>query len=204
MFYWFVTVILTIVSKILFCLTTTGSKNLPKRGAFILASNHKSHLDPVVLVSSSRRKLFFMAKEELRRSALGNFFFTSCETIKLDRDGSDRAALKAGLEVLCNGRALALFPEGTRSKDGTLGEGKLGVAMFAFNAHVPVVPAFVSGTERALPSGSHSLRPARVRVRFGKPIMPHKIADRSQKKAAYQEFTKTIMQEISDLGKEAG
>lgn len=202
--YWFVQIATYIIANLLFRIKISGLENLPRQGAFILASNHKSHLDPIIIAGASTRKLHFIAKKELVKAKFVGSIMNWLSMVLINREGVDRTALKHGLRLLHSGRVLALFPEGTRSKDGRLGRAHAGVALFALTARVPVIPAFVSGTERALPAGSHRIRiGSRIGVVFGKPIAPYDIADRSNKKAAYQELTNRVMQEIANLGKKA-
>lgn len=202
MFYWFTKFIVGLLTRILFRIQITGSENIPGRGAFILASNHRSNLDPVIITIVIKRKLHFLGKKELFRSKFSTKIFTMLNIIKLNREGIDKSALKKGLTALQGGRGLLLFPEGKRSRDGRLGLAKPGVALFAFGAKVPVIPAFIKGTEKALPPRTHFIRPARIKLIFDKGLIPLKVTDRASRKSDYQEFTNRIMERIAELGKE--
>lgn len=203
MFYWFVNLIIGLLARILFRIQITGLENIPGRGAFILASNHRSNLDPVIIAIVIKRKLYFLGKKELFRSKFSTKIFTMLNIIELNREGIDRAALKRGLIALHKGRGLLLFPEGKRSVDGRLGMAKPGVALFALGTGVPVIPAFIKGTEKALPPRTHFIRPARIKLIFDKGLIPLKVTDRASRKSDYQEFTNRIMERIAELGKEA-
>lgn len=203
MFYWYVQTTFRFLAKILFRFQTRGSENVPRKGAFILASNHRSNLDPPILASAISRKLHFMAKVELFDNKIFVAVLKRLNCIKLNRQGMDRSALKQGLQALHNGRGLLVFPEGRRSADGGLSSGKAGAALFAFGANVPVIPVFIRGTERAMPPKRHFISPVKVRITLGKKIFPARIVNRQDKKAAYQEFTDRIMKEIAGLEKEA-
>lgn len=166
-----------------------------------MASNHRSNLDPVIIAIAIKRKLYFMGKKELFRNKFSTKIFKMLDTIKLNREGIDKSALKKGLMALHKGRGLLLFPEGKRSRDGRLGLAKPGVALFAFGAKVWVIPAFIKGTEKALPPKTHFVRPAKVRLIFGKGLILPKVTDRANRKLDYQEFTNRIMERIAELGK---
>ena len=154
-----------------------GRHNVPKRGGVILASNHLSFIDSVVIPLTAPRKVVFLAKAEYftgkgLRGALSRAWFTALGMIPVER-GDHRAAqysLDAALEVLRQGEAFGIYPEGTRSRDGRLYRGRTGVAWLALTAGVPVVPVALEGTQRLQPVGSKLPRPVRVTVRFGEPL----------------------------------
>lgn len=203
MFYWVAQIITGILARIFFQLEVTGSENIPGKGAFILASNHRSNLDPIIVADAIERKLYFMGKRELFRTKFSARVMKMLNVIELNREGIDRSALKKGLVSLHTGRGLLLFPEGKRSVDGRLSSGKSGVALFAFGANVPVIPVFIRGTGEALPPHSRSIRLAKIRVSFGKGLTLPEATERSNRKSDYQEFTNRIMQGIADLEKKA-
>jgi len=201
--YWFVRHTLGVIRRLLLRVEVIGSEKIPERGGFIIASNHRSHLDPVMFCISTQRKIVYMAKRELFDVPIVGGILHRAGVIKLNRDGLDKAVLKSGIRVIKEGRGLGFFPEGTRSLDGKLGAGKGGVSVFAFSTNVPVIPAFISGTEQAMPSGKCYIRPAKIRITFGNRLIAPRDVDRSEKKALYQNFTDSIMQEIARLEKEA-
>ncbi|MFH1867351.1 MAG: lysophospholipid acyltransferase family protein [Candidatus Omnitrophota bacterium] len=202
MFYWFVQITIHFLAKALFRLEAAGLENIPRKGGFILASNHRSHLDPPMVTVCISRKLYFLAKIELFKSQFFAKILKGLDCIELDRDGIGRSALKEGLRVLHRGRGLLIFPEGTRSKDGRLGFGKAGASVFAFGAGVPVIPTFISGSERAMPPKRHFITPDKIKVTFGKGLVPPKVIKKEDRKQAYQKFADRIMQEIANLEKE--
>ena len=154
-----------------------GRANVPKRGAVILASNHLSFIDSVVIPLTAPRRVVFLAKAEYFtgtgiRGGLSRAWFNALGMIPVER-GDTRAAqdsLDAALEVLREGEAFGIYPEGTRSRDGRLYRGRTGVAWLALTAGVPVVPVALEGTQRLQPVGSRLPRPVRVTVRFGEPM----------------------------------
>ena len=122
-----------------------GKNNIPK-GACIIASNHTSNLDAVLLAVHTWEKKYYVAKKELFKSKLIGSFLKSMGAIKIDRQSADVAAIKNCMKVLKENKKLVIFPEGTRNKneDMQLGEVKHGVAMFAIKAKVPIVPMFIA------------------------------------------------------------
>jgi 1-acyl-sn-glycerol-3-phosphate acyltransferase len=202
MFYWFIHIITGILSRFLFSLKVEGIENIPGEGAFIIASNHRSNLDPVVLAVSTSRKLFFLAKAELFENPITGLIFKNLNCIELKRQGEDKVALKRGLEKLRSGRGLLLFPEGTRSRDASLGKGKSGLSLFAFATGAPVIPAFVTGTEKALPIASRMISLTNIRVAFGRPLYAKQGIDHKKRKIEYQNFVDEIMKGIMAIEKD--
>jgi 1-acyl-sn-glycerol-3-phosphate acyltransferase len=199
MFFWFVYLTLWPFARIFFRLGVRGIENIPPKGPFILAGNHKSHLDPPLVTLANKRKLFFLTKKE---NWLFAIILRGINCIELDREGIDRAALKRALKALHEGRGLLIFPEGTRSLDGKMTSGKLGVALIAIATNVPVIPTFVEGTERSMPPGTIGFKGFyKARVIFGRKIYPPTDINREKRKVIYQQFTDTIMREIALLGK---
>ena len=122
-----------------------GKKNLPK-GACIIASNHTSNLDAILLALHTWEKKYYLKKKELYTNKLRSAFLNGIGLIKIDRQANDLNAIKNGLKVLKDGKKLVIFPEGKRvnKENGELGEVKQGVSMFAIKAKVPVVPMYIA------------------------------------------------------------
>lgn len=175
-----------------FYLRVEGMENLPKRGGFILASNHSSNLDPVVLGAVSCRRLDFMAKQDLFEIFFLGWLISKVGSFPVKRGSADLSAIKEAVRRLSSGHAMLLFPEGSRSNDGSVSRPLPGVGFLAAKANVPVVPAFVSGTAKALPKGAKFIRPARIAVRFGRQIT-------LERRMPYQEFAQLIMEKIRNL-----
>lgn len=144
MLYSIAVVLVRFVYHIVFRITTIGRENIPaQKGGFIIASNHVSNNDPPVLGITFKGKYSFMAKEELFKNPLFAWLIRSLGAFPVKRGAKDSSAIDNALESLKKGRALVIFPEGTRSKDGTLGRAKSGVTLIAAQAKVPVVPVFI-------------------------------------------------------------
>ena len=184
--------------RLLFRLEVRGQEHVPPTGPVLLASNHVSVLDPPLVGGASPRVLHFMAKEELFRIPLFGRLITALNARPVRRDGSDGRALKTALRLLGEGRALLVFPEGTRGVEGRLASGKPGAGMLAVMSGAAVVPVHVSGSGRALPPGRMIPRPAKVRIRFGPPLH-FKTGREEERKERYREATTEIMRAIAQL-----
>jgi 1-acyl-sn-glycerol-3-phosphate acyltransferase len=176
-----------------------GLENLPKAGAFLIAANHASLLDPPVLGSQVPRQMCFFARRTLWKPGLASWWLDTVGTIPVDRDGgADVTAIKRVLRALGEGKALILFPEGTRSRDGRLQPPKPGVGLIACRAQVPVVPARIFGSYEAFGRGG-ALRPGTpIAIVFGRPLPPAAY-DTGTGKERYQTASENIMTAIARL-----
>ena len=181
-----------LASRCLFPIKVFGRERIPKKGAFILASNHVSYLDPIVLGIACPRKISFMARHDLFSGRLLSWVLLSIGVFPVKRDYADLSALKIALRRLKNSAGLALFPEGTRGSAGINNEPQPGIGFLAAKASVPVIPAFVKGTDLALPKGGRFIRRARVTVHFGRQIL-------IERRMPYQDIAQLIMANIRSL-----
>ena len=151
-----------------------GLEHVPREGAFILVSNHISLLDPMIVGSTAGqmtgRLVHFMAKEELRHWPLIGWLATEAGVYFVRRGEGDRAAQRLSLDLLARGEAIAVFPEGTRSRDGVLGEPRDGAALLATRSGAPLLPVSITGSNRLFPKGARLPRRSRVTVRIGEPF----------------------------------
>jgi len=154
-----------------------GLENVPKHGGVILASNHLSFADSLVIPIVVPRKVAFLAKSDYFtgtgvKGALSRAWFEGMGMLPVDRDDSKAAiaSLDTALAVLGRGEAFGIYPEGTRSRDGRLYRGRTGVAHLALTAGVPVVPVGLVGTDKLQPVGSRFPRVVPLTVSFGAPI----------------------------------
>jgi 1-acyl-sn-glycerol-3-phosphate acyltransferase len=195
--------IIGFVSRLLWRASIEGVEHLPRGGPFILVGNHCSNLDPLMMGWASGhqigRVVHFMAKIEMRRWPIIGWLATQSGVYFVRRGEADRAAQRFSLEALAAGRPIAMFPEGTRSRNGHLREGRPGAALIALRSGAPLVPAAVSGTHRIFPGRSRWPRPTRVRIRIGEPFsLPHRPAGRLDR-AELAEGTERIMSAIEEL-----
>lgn len=150
-------VVFPLMSKI-FVKKINKPKNLEESKAFIIASNHVSFLDPLILASifflKFNKKVYFIAKEEVFENRIIRLIQEACGTIPLYRKDKGKSALKVAERYLKKGRIIGIFPEGERSYDGRLIRAKTGVARLARSARVPVLPVAVKGTHTLMARGT--------------------------------------------------
>lgn len=169
-FYKFIWVIVVALFKVFLLMTCKGKRNIPKEGPVIFACNHISHMDPVAIGACSRRRIFYMAKSEIFEYGFLGWLTSKLGAFPVVRDTVDRNAIKITRNLLKENQIVCIFPEGTRNRG--IDKARDGVAWFAKKANCPVVPVAVFGTNRVLPTGLKSLRPHKIAVHFGEPIMP--------------------------------
>lgn len=186
---------------ILFRGEVVGASNLPLNGAFLIAANHASHLDPPLIGSHVPRQMCFFARKTLWKPGLASWWLDAVGTIPVDRDGGqDISALKRVLRALTDGKVMILFPEGTRTTTGELQSPKPGVGFIVSKTRVPVVPARIYGSFQAFGKGAKFPRfGTPVTVVFGRPIPPADYDDPSAGKERYQIASSRIMAEIAKL-----
>lgn len=192
MFYSFIKVFIYVLAKIFLRLEISGTENIPLNGPVVIASNHVSLLDPPIIGVASSRKIHFMAKQELFVPILGSIYRT-LGAFPVRRGTADRNAIKYGIDLLLAEKVLAIFPEGTRSKNGQLGKAEPGALMMAGKARAVIVPTAVSGTNLR---SSSRIWP-KVKVKFGKPI--YFLEDEPVTKEVTMRMTGELMNEIKML-----
>ncbi|MEU2248954.1 lysophospholipid acyltransferase family protein [Streptomyces sp. NPDC019224] len=199
-------VVLGPVLRLLFRPVIEGAEHVPDDGAAIVAGNHLSFSDHFLMPAILKRRITFLAKAEYFtgpgvKGRLTAAFFRSAGQIPVDRSGKEagRAAIREGLGVLGRGELLGIYPEGTRSHDGRLYKGKVGVAVMAIRAQVPVVPCAMVGTFEIQPPGRRLPRVKPVTIRFGEPLDFSRYAGLENEKAAVRAVTDEIMYAILDL-----
>jgi 1-acyl-sn-glycerol-3-phosphate acyltransferase len=189
-----------LIHGMLFRGSVSGVHNIPTTGSFLLAANHASHLDPPAIGCHVPRQIAFFARKTLWKGGVLSWWMDQAGCIPVDRDGgSDVGAIKRVLRTLQEGRALILFPEGTRSHDGQLQKPKSGVGMIASRAKVPVVPVRIFDSHRAWGRGGPFRPGIPVSIVFGKPIQVTELIDRSAGKERYQVASERIMERIAAL-----
>ncbi|AQT71372.1 MULTISPECIES: lysophospholipid acyltransferase family protein [Streptomyces] len=192
--------------RLLFRPRIEGLDNIPAEGAAIVAGNHLSFSDHFLMPAILARRITFLAKAEYftgpgLKGRLTAAFFRSAGQIPVDRSGKDagQAALREGLGVLAKGELLGIYPEGTRSHDGRLYKGKVGVAAMALGAGVPVIPCAMVGTFEIQPPGQKLPKIRRVTIRFGEPLDFSRYAGMERERAVLRAVTDEIMYAILGL-----
>jgi 1-acyl-sn-glycerol-3-phosphate acyltransferase len=184
--------------RLLFRVEGRGMEHVPAEGPVLIVANHSSVLDPPLVGGMCPRQLTFLAKAELFRIPGLGGLIRRLGAQPLRREGADPSALRTAQRVLAEGKALLVFPEGTRGEEGTLREAKPGAALLAVQSGATVVPAYVSGSGRAWPRGRRLPRPAKVVVTFGTPLRFQR-ATGAERKAQYEIASRQMMAAIADL-----
>lgn len=172
-----------------------GSENVPKKGPFVIASNHASYFDPLLLSCAVCRPVAYMAKEELFKIPLLNQGMRLYGAYPVKRGASDRNAIRAALMVLQQGWAAGIFLDGTRTPDARIVEPKLGAALIAAKANVPLLPVSLWGTEKILLKGSPYPRLVPVTIRIGE-LIPAPV---SSKREELEQITAQCASTINQL-----
>lgn len=183
------------IVNVFFRVRVLGLENIPA-GAALLAANHVSYLDPVVVWGNAPRLPHMVAKSELWEVPFVRWVLDNVGVFPVHRDSLDRVFLQTATRLLNEGHLVGIFPEGTRHREPGLGKGNEGVAFIALRADVPVVPIGIAGTDKIMPPGARFPRPARVTIVVGEPIDPAGVEAGSRKEKVTA-FTATIMDAIA-------
>lgn len=185
--------------KPLFRFRVTGEENVPKSGPVIIACNHSSNLDPVLVGVAMWRRVNFMAKEDLFTKPAVSFFLRSWRSFPISRDHLDKKMLRTILDKLKAGEALGVFPEGTRGDGENLQPGKPGIGMIVSMSKAPVIPVYINGSYRAL-GRDNKFRPAHISIAFGRPV-EFSGASGGKGSERYQAVADDVMAAIAGLKK---
>lgn len=199
--WWFAHLMDNTVAKFLrfiFRVRIVGAEKVPATGA-VIAANHVSNVDPVLLWCATPRPVHFMAKAEIWKIGILGWASDEVYAFPVHRGGADREAITMATKLLQAGDLVGVFPEGTRQKQGEqdLGEGQGGAAFLALRANVPVVPVGIVGTERVLPRGKFFPRFKPVTFVFGDPVRPDDFEGSRKDKVAA--MTTEVMSQIDRL-----
>lgn len=176
-----------------------GRSLVPMSGGLVVASNHISFWDPPLVSTSLPREVYFLAKEELFRQPVLGPLIRSLNAIPIRRGVADMTGMSRAMEALRAGSALLMFPEGGRMRDGELHPARPGVGMLAVNADVPILPCYVTGSNR---QSRWWYRGVKVRVTFGPAKHWREFAgdvDLTPGRALYQSVSDGVMREIAAL-----
>jgi 1-acyl-sn-glycerol-3-phosphate acyltransferase len=155
---------------------TVGLENVPRSGGALLAANHQSYLDPPLIGAYLPREMHFMARRTLFRNPLFGAIIGRLNAFAIERDTADVKGVKNAIERLQRGNLLLVFPEGTRTRDGTVGRMKAGIGTLAERAAVPIVPVLIVGARDVWPKGAVFPRLGRISIVYGRPMAPELIA----------------------------
>ncbi len=158
----------------------TGVENIPRQGGLLVVCNHQSHLDPPLIGAGIPRRLSYLARESLFEFAPLAWLMRSLNGIPIDREGGGMAGMKETLRRLKRGEGVVIFPEGTRSTDGEMGEFRQGFAMLAVRAKAAIVPTTIEGAFDAWPRSRNFPRPRTIHVHYGQPLCADELAGQTE------------------------
>lgn len=180
--YWTARAVLMPFFLVYLRMSRIGREHLPRRGPLLLAANHRSFLDPFVIGTLVRRPVYYMAKRELFERRWQAWVLNALGAFPVDRGAGDREAMRTARAILERGDCVVIFPEGTRTRRGPLGEPHRGVGRLALETGAPVAPVSLIGTEEV--RRGWWIRPRKVRLRVGRPLRFPTVTEPSPKLAA--------------------
>lgn len=198
---------LTIIPIVrLYVRKVNGIENLPRKCACIIAANHASYMDHMIIgsyiISHLNRKIHFLAKKEHFDNAFKKWWHDYIGAIPVDRQKGGKKALKLAIKALKEGKIIAIHPEGTRTLTGKLQKGKTGVAQLVLATKAPVIPIGLIGTFEMMPKGKYIPRFKRAIMNIGKPMHFPDYYNKKINKRILREVTTRIMKEIAKLCKQ--
>lgn len=188
----FVKTVIRIYLKIIYRAKVVGAENIPLEGAVIYCGNHKTFVDPQLIVVTARRHVRFLAKDELGKNPLFNLLGNLFDVIRVKRDSKDVTAIKETLKTLKHGEAIALFPEGTRNGLEKGEKVKEGAAFFAVRTGAKVLPIGIHGGDKAF---------RKTVITYGKPLDFSEYKGQDKDKEVLEKVTEEIMSNITELAK---
>ena len=186
--------------KIFLKLEIVGEENIPKTSAVIIAVNHSSFLDPPILGTAIRkRQVYFLARRSLFKNIFFGWILRNVHTYPIANDSIGKGGIETAIKLLEEGKAVVIFPEGTRSHTGKLQKGKSGIGMISYKSKFPVIPIYIDGTYAILPRGSKILKPAKVTIKVGRILKFADLYSVPPSKEIYNVITERIMSAITEL-----
>jgi len=195
MIYYFTYFFTKFLSFIFFPRTVHGWDNVPRQGAYILACNHISNLDPPIMGISTPRRLHFMAKVELFKNPIRGWWLKKLWAFPIKRGAPDLGALKESIKYLKQGDPVLVFPEGTRRIGNQVMKPQPGTGFLALKSQAPVVPVFIKGSDAVMPPGAKFFKRGHVIVTYGKPFF---VGDCP----SYEAASEKILNEIYKIAQE--
>lgn len=201
--YWFIFNLTQYVLKgmftILYRVNIKGQNKIPRKGKYLICSNHISYLDPVLIGAYLPRFTYFMAKRELFTFSLISNLVTFYNAFPINRAIIDRATFNTALNILKNENILCLFPEGTRSVDGKIGEGKKGIGLISFLSGAPVIPMVIVGSNKIIQKPHKRIFFPKIKMAIGDTIDTARIIKENNRKDAIQIIVDETMRSLKKL-----
>lgn len=187
-------------SKLYWRATYEGLEHIPAGGPFVIACVHRSNIDFAIISGVARRRIRYMGKDSLWKSRLLGGFITALGAFPVTRGSADREAMRRCIAIIEAGEPLVLFPEGTRRSGPVVEEIFEGSVYIASRTQVPLIPAAIGGSERALQKGKLLPRPVKVHVLVGPPLPPPPLGEgRRPSRRALREANERLRTELQRL-----
>lgn len=183
-----------------FRLRTFGLERAPGRGPLLVASNHVSSLDPLIIGVGLRQRVYFLARETLLRG-FGGWVLQIGGARPIRRDSPDRSAIGLALQLLADGNTVVMFPEGTRSRGGQVQQIRSGIGLIAARAQCPVMPVYIAGAGELLPRGKRFPRPGALVFFAGEPIAPDSVPRSEDARDYYDSIARRVHAALCELEK---
>ena len=197
-FYWTVRTALSLFCRVWNRMTIEGREHLPREGAYVVVPVHRSILDTPITAAITHSRLRFMGADKYWKGLFGRIL-SALGAFPVTRGAADREALKRMIQILEGGEPLVLFPEGER-KSGPIVQPLFdGAAFVAAKVGVPLIPVAIAGSERALPKGAKFIRPAKVHVLVGEPLVVPPTANSKERREAIHGMTELLRARLQDL-----
>lgn len=200
--WWTLQIIAQVVFAIWLRFRARGLENIPPSGGGLVLGNHCSFLDPLLIGLHLRRPVSFLARDSLFRIPVIGWILKNTYVKPINRENASTATIRETVKRLEEGFLCGMFPEGTRSENGEVGEFKPGFIALARRMELPIYPVGIAGTHQAMGRKSLILKPYRVRLVFGKPIQPEEIAALKER-GREQEFVAFIRERVVACHREA-
>jgi 1-acyl-sn-glycerol-3-phosphate acyltransferase len=187
-------------AKLFWRVKIDGMEHVPRTGAFVLAPVHRSNVDTPLVAGVTRRRLRYMGKDSMWKYRPTGWLFTALGSYPVHRGTADREALRRTIEVLNEGEAVVIFPEGTRQSGPLVQPLFEGAAYVAAKVGVPIVPVGIGGSEQAMPKGAKMLKPVKIHIVVGEALPPPAVAEggRAPRRAVH-ELTEQLHDRLQEL-----
>src|SRR2546426_11579367 len=192
-YYWTVYMTSKLVARLFFRFRVLHQERLIQEGPVLLAMNHQSYLDPPFAGSACNRDIYYLARKTLLQNRFFGWLLPKLNVIAVDQEGGDRSALKALIRILRAGNCALVFPEGSRTLDGSLQPALPGVGFVIAKTQAPVVPMRIFGAHEALPRGGGKLRFRPITIVIGEPIYFSAAELQPGGKDLYQKLSDRVM-----------
>ena len=198
MIYWFCHTGSRLVGRLLFRHRTLLRELLPETGGALIVANHVSYLDPSVVGAAFRQPIYYLARKSLFKGFLG-WLLPRIQVLPVDQGRGDLASMKRILNLLKAGHRVLIFPEGTRSTDGSLQAAEAGIGFILAKCDVPVVPVRIFGAFECFPRGTKWPRPGRITIVPGPPVAFADLPEELTSRERYQACADRVMEALAEI-----